>query len=270
MAAPLHSDAVGTATLQRSGVVNMGRFVRALRSATRRLQPTAVPPAAGELAGDLQRLFPDGVVTVFDVGAYVGEFAALVHDLFPAARVWCFEPFPESYQRIRTQFSGADWLVAQNVGLSDRSGTAELIIGPDRKTNSLVSPVITNGAFEADLPRVSVPLTTLSACARELLGSPDRQLSIVKIDTEGNDLRVLRGGEDLLRDGSIEALHVEVMFMEHFKGAPGFVEISSYLQQFGYRLFSLYDLKRNAQGQLRFGNAVFLSPHRQRFAGVAR
>jgi FkbM family methyltransferase len=269
MAGPLQSSPVGTA-MQRSGAVNMSRFVRALRSATRRLQPApALSPAQG-LAGDLQRLFPDGVQTVFDVGAYVGEFATLVHDLFPAARVWCFEPFPESYERIRRQFSGAEWLVAQNVGLSDRSGVAELIIGPDRKTNSLVSPVITNGEFEADPPRLPVPLKTLSDCARELLGSADRQLSIVKIDTEGNDLRVLRGGEDLLRNGSIEALHVEVMFIEHFKGAPGFIEISSYLQQFGYRLFSMYDLKRNAQGQLRFGNAVFLSPHRQPFAGVAR
>jgi FkbM family methyltransferase len=269
MAAPLQSKAVGTATMPRSGVVNMGRFVRALRSATRRLQPAASPPAAEGLAADLQRLFPDGVDTVFDVGAYVGEFAALVHNLFPTARVWCFEPFPESYERIRKQFADADWLVAHNVGLSERSGTAELIVGPDRKTNSLVSPVITNGKFEADLPRMAVPLETLSGCAGELLRPGDR-LSIVKIDTEGNDLRVLRGGEDLLRDGSIEALHVEVMFIEHFKGAPGFVEISSYLQQFGYRLFSLYDLKRNAQGQLRFGNALFLSPHRQPFAGVAR
>ena len=233
------------------------------------MQPAAPLPAQG-LAGDLQRLFPDGVTTVFDVGAYVGEFAALIHEVFPAARVWCFEPFPESYERIRAQFSGADWLVAHNLGLSDRSGTAELIVGADRKTNSLVSPVVTNGVFEAGLPSLPVQLKTLSDCATELLPASDRHLSIVKIDTEGNDLRVLRGGEPLLRNGAVEALHVEVMFMEHFKGAPGFVEISSYLQQFGYRLFSMYDLKRNAQGQLRFGNALFLSPHRQTFAGVAR
>ena len=245
----------------------MGRLVDAFRSATRRLQPTA--PAQG-LAGDLQRLFPDGVTTIFDVGAYVGEFATLIHEVFPTARVWCFEPFVESYERIRRQFAGADWLVAHNVGLSDRSGTAELIIGANRKTNSLVSPVVTNGAFDAGRPRVSVHLTTLTQCVAELLSASDPHLSIVKIDAEGHDLQVLRGGEALLRKGVIEALHVEVMFIEHFNGAPGFIEISSYLQQFGYRLFSLYDLKRNSQGQLRFGNALFLSPHRQTFAGVAR
>jgi FkbM family methyltransferase len=157
----------------------------------------------------------------------------------------------------------------QNIGLSDRGGTAELIVGEDRSTNSIVSPVVNNGAFPLGLPRVPVQLKTLSSCAEEMLvGHP--RISILKIDTEGNDLPVLRGGEDLLRNGWIEAVHVEVMFIEHFKGAAGFFEICEYLRQFGYRLFAFYDLKRNAQGQLRYGNAVFLSPQRQAFAGIAR
>ena len=194
----------------------------------------------------------------------------MIHGEFPAARVWCFEPFAPSYERIRTRFSGAEWLNAQNAGLSDRSGTAELIVSPtELSTNSLISPVVTNGTFATESPRVVVQVKTLSECVQELLG-PDAHLSIAKIDTEGNDLQVLKGGEDLLRSRRIEALHIEVMFIEHFQGAAGFVEIRQYLQGFGYRLFSLYDLKRNPQGQLRFGNALFLSPHRQGFAGVAR
>jgi FkbM family methyltransferase len=243
-------------------------WVRSIRSASGLFQPPAVVPAQG-LAADLERLFPDGAANAFDVGAYVGEFAALVHRTFPNARVWCFEPFADSYERIRTRFAGADWITVENVALSDRSGTAELIIGDDRSTNSIVSPVVDRGVFGTASVRVPVPVKTLSMCAREIFAEHPH-LSILKVDTEGNDLAVLRGGEDLLRNGSIDAIHVEVMFIEHFKGAAGFVEICAYLQQFGYRLFSLYDLKRNPQGQLRYGNALFLSPHRQGFAGVAR
>src|ERR671912_2589277 len=119
---------------------------RAIRSANRLLQPAA-PPSPQGLAADLTKLFPEGATNVFDVGAYIGEFAALIHGSFPAARVWCFEPFPGSYERIRIRFSGADWLTVQNVAMSDRTGTAQLILGPDQSTNSLVSPVVTNGAF---------------------------------------------------------------------------------------------------------------------------
>lgn len=253
----------------------MTRWSSAVRSAMRVFQSTppssvSTPPVpAHGLAADLKRLFPDGAAAVFDVGAYVGEFAALARGVFPTARVWCFEPFGPSYERICTRFSGADWVSVQNVGLSDRSGTAELIIAPDLSTNSLVSPVVTNGTFASGLPRVIVQVKTLSECARDILGQ-DPHLSILKVDTEGNDLHVLQGGEDLLRERRIEAIHVEVMFIEHFKGGASFLDICQYLQGFGYRLFSLYDLKRNPEGQLRYGNALFLSPNRQRFAGIAR
>jgi len=245
----------------------MKRWLHAVRSAAGLSQP---PPAAPQgLAADLKRLFPDGATSVFDVGAYVGEFAALVHGAFPKARVWCFEPFADSYQRIRGRFDGEGWLKVENVALSDRTGAAELIVGDDRSTNSLVSAVVNQGVFQPGAVRVTVPLKTLAACASELLGGTPH-LSILKVDTEGNDLAVLRGGEDLLRGSAIEAIHVEVMFIEHFKGAAGFLEIGAYLQQFGYRLYSFYDLKKNPQGQLRYGNALFLSAHRQTFAGVAR
>jgi len=241
-------------------------LVEAVRS--RLFQPPAAVPAQG-LAHDLNGLFPDGAARVFDVGAYTGEFAALVHAVFPNARVWCFEPFSESYERLRTRFSGADWLTVRNVALSDREGTADLILGEDQSTNSIVSPVMTNGVFGPGGRRVPVQLTTLASAARELLGA-DQHVSILKVDTEGNDLAVLKGGESLLRGAAIDAIHVEVMFIEHFRGAAGFLDLCQYLDQFGYRLFSLYDLKRNPQGQLRYGNALFLSPPRQAFAGVAR
>ena len=246
----------------------MRRLIRTVRSATRPSQGTAPGPAEG-FASDLAVLFPDGAPIVFDVGAYNGEFAQLIHVVFPAARVWCFEPFTESYERIRTRFAGASWVSVHNFALSDRSGTAELIVGEDQSTNSILSPVVTNGAFEEDRPRVPVRLETLSTSVSQMVpGEPS--ISILKVDTEGNDLAVLKGGEDLLRRGRIEAVHVEVMFLEHFKGAAGFVEIARYLQEFGYRLYALYDLKKNRQGQLRYGNALFLSPHRQTYAGIAR
>src|ERR1051326_6614605 len=108
--------------------VGIKRWARGVRSATGPAQPPMAVPSQG-LRLDLGRLFPDGATNVFDVGAYAGEFAALVHDVFPNARVWCFEPFPASYDRIRTRFSGADWVHVRNLGLSDRSGTADLIVG---------------------------------------------------------------------------------------------------------------------------------------------
>jgi len=37
--------------------------------------------------------------------------------------------------------------------------------------------------------------------------------------------------------------------------------LAALLDQYGYSLFDVYNLKRAKNGQLRWGNAIFLSPH---------
>src|SRR5688572_26419106 len=152
--------------------------VDVVRSAARPFGRTTSVGAEG-LAFDLQRLFPDGAQIIFDVGGYIGEFAALVHDVFPQSRVCSFEPFDASYDRISQRFKGAAWITVENIGMSDSPGSADLIIGEDGSTNSIVSPVVTNGSYDASRPRVSIRLDTLSNRARALLGE-DPRISILK------------------------------------------------------------------------------------------
>jgi hypothetical protein len=80
------------------------------------------------------------------------------------------------------------------------------------------------------------------------------------MDVEGCELKVLRGLSRKLRGGCIRLIYAEVMFVPHYEGGCLFHEVSDFLCQSGYSLFDLYDLKRAGNGQLRWGNAIFLSP----------
>jgi hypothetical protein len=50
------------------------------------------------------------------------------------------------------------------------------------------------------------------------------------------------------------------MFVSHYEGGCMFHELTTFLEQYSYTLFNLYNLKRAKNGQLRWGNAIFLSP----------
>ncbi|MCX7714024.1 MAG: hypothetical protein N2035_10255 [Chthoniobacterales bacterium] len=63
----------------------------------------------------------------------------------------------------------------------------------------------------------------------------------------------------LLRTGNIPLIFTEIMFIPHYAGAPLFHEIWSYLSHFAYSLFDIYELHRAENGQLRYGDAIFLS-----------
>jgi len=82
----------------------------------------------------------------------------------------------------------------------------------------------------------------------------------LKLDIEGSELTALRGASEKLAHHSIELIYTEIMFVPHYEGGPMFYELCSFLSNFNYTLFNVYNLKRAVNRQLRWGNAIFVSP----------
>jgi FkbM family methyltransferase len=144
---------------------------------------------------------------VLDVGANVGEWSAA---MLAAARragrladldLHAFEPSHDAYQRLGEALGGRGAALFQ-AGLSDRVGQATLhVAGPAAGINSLHRPDGLRGAATEQ-----VPVTTLDAHARE---HGLAAIALVKIDTEGHDLAVLRGARELLAAQRIAVVQFE-------------------------------------------------------------
>ena len=150
---------------------------------------------------------------------------------------------------------------AFQIACCETEGTAELNIDSDRSCNSLFPrPVGGTQYYSADsqtVGRISVKTETLDTfCEKEGIDVID----ILKIDAEGCELRILKGISKKLRDRLIGLIYCEVMFTAHYEGGCLFHEVADFLHHNGYTLFDLYDLKRAGNGQLRWGNALFVSP----------
>jgi FkbM family methyltransferase len=68
---------------------------------------------------------------IFDVGANSGLFSLFASGLNPGARIHCFEPVPEVYEKLRlnAEMHGYN-AVLHNCGLSSRSGEASISYSP--------------------------------------------------------------------------------------------------------------------------------------------
>jgi FkbM family methyltransferase len=161
---------------------------------------------------DLQRWViglaePGAPVRVIDVGANVGGWsAALLGAARQAGRLadlelHAFEPSADTYRRMTAALDGRR-VATFRAGLSDRVGAATLhVAGPGAGINSLHRP---DG--QAGLGTEQVPVTTLDEHARE---HGLDAIALVKIDTEGHDLAVLRGARDLLAGQRIGVVQFE-------------------------------------------------------------
>lgn len=220
----------------RRNVVRAARFV--LNWA--RLDVPNEMSANGETALQewLLDLWPTGeMVQVLDVGANVGRWSVSMLDV--AGRhgrsgdldLHAFEPSEYTFARLSAALEGRG-VTVRRAALSDEVGSARLhVVGPGAGTNSLDELPMSGPAATTE----TVPTTTLDAYAAEC--GLDR-IGLLKIDTEGHDVAVLRGAAKLLADQRIEVVQFE--YNHRWIYARAFLrDAFSMLVPFGYRLGKL-------------------------------
>ncbi len=158
--------------------------------------------------------------TFIDIGANVGLYSrtmARFAHLVPGFRVYSFEPHPDTYQRLAQALPAG--VQAEQVALSDRSGTLEFVEG-------VVSHVFTAStkANNYHVPGQTRPIPTqrLDEC-----GIQGDSL-VIKIDVEGQEKEVLLGMTGLLQAGRVKALYLD---------GHEDLSIEDMLRSFGFRLF---------------------------------
>lgn len=140
--------------------------------------------------GDMVHYVDAGDI-VFDVGANIGEVAMLMARKVSAqGHVYAFEPQPEIYQQLaRNQaLNGFDNCTLLNMGVSDRVGMADLVIPDGRNPGTA-----TFAAEEkAEVPAIqNIKVTTIDQYVSDHGIS---RMDLMKIDTEGMEHAVIRGG----------------------------------------------------------------------------
>jgi hypothetical protein len=94
----------------------------------------------------------------------------------------------------------------------------------------------------AESGALRVPIQRLDACVSRPLARP----SLLKIDVQGFELEVLKGASALLPE--IDAIYVEVSYIELYEGQALHGEIERCLEHAGYRPDGRFNLHRH-QGE---------------------
>jgi FkbM family methyltransferase len=135
-----------------------------------------------------------------DVGAHIGDFSE--HLLNAGYEVYAFEPQPDSYRRLTERLARRAEFRPFNMGLGNKAGEQLLYAVHDdsaekRYEDPTVFYSLTPHGMPADLRfdgASPVRVGRLGELHRE--GLVPAEASLVKIDTEGYDLEVIRGMEE--------------------------------------------------------------------------
>lgn len=210
-------------------------------------------PMGTSLFADLDRLRPLEDAPVFDVGANVGQSVPFLLSRFRKSQIHSFEPVSGTFAKLKQKFGATPRVTLHQIACSDTIGEAEISLAG--------TPDMFHLADKGEEgPSETVKLVTIDAFAAE---HGIKRIAYLKIDTEGADLKVLAGAREMLEASTVGLVEVESGMSPDNDYHVPFEQMKSYLEQFGYRIFGIYEQVPEwptNRPMLRRTNAVYISP----------
>jgi len=177
--------------------------------------------------------------TFFDIGANTGEYSYLLRSNFKNANIYSFEPNPRAFSMLKKEN-----VIAENMGLGEKihhnkilysfKDMASTQLGT---TNREILDIYTYQSGK-EIEKISFFSDTVdNYCSTHNI----KEVDFIKIDVEGDELFVLQGSKQLLKDNKIKIIQFE------FNETDSFNRI--FLKDF-YNILENFDLFRIKKGSL--------------------
>jgi len=144
---------------------------------------------------------------VFDIGANRGEYAKLCKNINKNVKIFCFEPHPKTFISLQEN-SDNNQITLINKALSDKNGKLLLYDYKEKDGSSHASlyPDVIEKVHGKESTCHEVDITTVDNIVNEF---NIKKIDLLKIDVEGNELAVLKGSKESLKNDIIEAVQFE-------------------------------------------------------------
>jgi FkbM family methyltransferase len=170
-------------------------------------------------------LFPEKGFHVVDIGAFRGWYT-LISALIAGSNgfVYSFEPEPGNFEVLHKVVSvcGLKNIKISRLAINDKSGFEFLYLSEHPSMHSLIQ--------KKHCMKIAVPCMKLDDIVKL---EKIKKLDLIKVDVEGAELKVLRGGENTIR--SYEPIFS--IDVNHYDGE--FEEVSAFIREFNYEIYPL-------------------------------
>jgi FkbM family methyltransferase len=209
-------------------------MIRAIRQAVRNTLASRLEFPSIQFS--LERLKQNGFSpkSVFDVGAYQGDFAAMCLRQWPETEVTCFEVLPEPSARLLAFAANRKKIKLISCLLGARNQDRIEFNIADTASSVLVE------SARSQTNKASFNMRTIDdVVAKEYEGrGPD----FLKMDVQGYELEVLKGATGTLR--SIEVILAEINFLDLHDEVPLLAQFVSWMSERDWVAYDICGLTR--------------------------
>jgi FkbM family methyltransferase len=180
--------------------------------------------------------------TILDIGAYQGDWAGVVHSVFPKAQLFMVEANEDKkeYLKILT------WAKGFEIALLGDKKQTEVKYFLSKGANSTGNSIYKEKTTFFDNSNVrKVPMVTLDSVVKK---RKLKNIDFVKIDTQGSELNILKGGKTAI--SKAEFVLLETQNLEYNLGAPFVDKVFEFMDKFGFALYDILEIHYLPSGEM--------------------
>jgi FkbM family methyltransferase len=216
-------------------------------------------------------------LTIFDVGANVGQSVERFYRAFPDSRIFSFEPNPVVYAELKKKEEKYKTLKTLNYGVADTSGKRLFFKQPDSGSSSFLRLNKSGEEFELSNTQEAklnhnkttvkerleynseIEIETLTIDQFSVANGIS-QVDLLKIDTQGFEPEVLEGAKNMLRN--VALIECEIIMGKSYERSGSFYDIESKIRDQGFFLWDIPYIGKFATDEFRrinFVDAIFVN-----------
>lgn len=196
------------------------------------------------------------IKTIIDIGANIGQFAKYIHKIIPDASIYSFEPIKKCYNELIKNSASMN-LHAFNFGLGEENSEVLFNVSSHDESSSMLEMANLHKeiySFSKDHIQERIKLRTLDSFINEM---ELRKNILIKIDVQGYEDRVIRGGHEMFSKASI--IITEINYQELYKKQTNFHEVYTLLSSLGfYFMGNLDQVSSPIDGKILYSNSLFM------------
>ena len=171
---------------------------------------------------------------IFDVGANRGQSIELFSKAYSQARFFCFEPNPDVYSDLEKCISSQ--IQTFNLALSSaQQSDRKFYVNCSSEMSSFLQ--LGKDGWGNITSEILVETDTIdNFCEKRSI----EHIDLLKIDTQGHDYDVLRGGEKMLSSGRIKLVLCEIIVNEMYRDLPSLAKVYEFLIKQNFLLVTFY------------------------------
>jgi FkbM family methyltransferase len=182
---------------------------------------------------------------IVDVGAAGGETCILFSKAFPSAKIIGFEPIRETFNRLTGNVANYPNIQIHHHALGNKKG-AEFINVMSRITASSIFESAQNSSLNGNHFFDQVEQERIEIDLLDNVLTQRGEIGLIKMDVQGYELEVLKGGAQTLRRTHFVLL--EMQNHEIYNGAPKYYILDAFLREAGFELFEMIpSIRENRQ-----------------------